>query len=228
MHSGNDAEGVRAGDEGGGGPNQEVKAPYSTETRDQPAVEGQSKTSERGRGEEEPQRELFEEEASSNQLHNALSDDSEPRPQQTTTTPGTDSSMKPHAQGEEEGQRQRDEGVPLPPPSAFGDDSERNEALLLRIPWWAGAFGAAPEMRDSPEARGFYARRFCEIFFPDNTAGATGVRRGGTIKFLRFVEAFINCCCCCSPRTNRTSTTPTRFTTNILYGVTILTFLHFR
>ena len=60
--------------------------------------------------------------------------------------------------------------------ASFGSEG-RNEATRS-MPWWGGAFGAIPDMRDSPEARGFYARRFCEIFFPDNIPGATEVSQG--------------------------------------------------
>lgn len=54
--------------------------------------------------------------------------------------------------------------------------SNNNETVP--IPWWAGAFGACPDVKDGAEARGFYVRRFCELFFPDDTAGATEVSQG--------------------------------------------------
>lgn len=58
--------------------------------------------------------------------------------------------------------------------------NEHGPALLSgtehAVPWWAGAFGAVPDMEDGREARGFYMRRFCELFFPDNTDGATEAR----------------------------------------------------
>lgn len=50
------------------------------------------------------------------------------------------------------------------------------------IPWWAGAFGACPDMKDGAEARGFYVRRFCELFFPDDTAGAMEVSKSGLTR----------------------------------------------
>lgn len=62
-------------------------------------------------------------------------------------------------------------------PAAENQDGQENDANC-KMPWWAGAFRAVPEMRDSPEARGCYAMRFCELFFPDNTSGATEVSQG--------------------------------------------------
>lgn len=56
----------------------------------------------------------------------------------------------------------------LPPKSS--------DKTVPTMPWWAGAFGACPDMKDSAEARGLYVRRFCGLFFPDDTAGATEVR----------------------------------------------------
>lgn len=53
-------------------------------------------------------------------------------------------------------------------------DSTCTEAA---VPWWAGAFGAVPDMDDGCEQRGFYTRQFCQLFFPDNTDEATEVRR---------------------------------------------------
>ncbi|CAM9134053.1 unnamed protein product [Ectocarpus sp. 12 AP-2014] len=66
-------------------------------------------------------------------------------------------------------QQQMAGGVrPSPPQVAgFGGEKERDEAFG-QMPWWAGAFGAVPRMRDSPQARGLYVLRFCETFFPDN------------------------------------------------------------
>ncbi|CAM9464399.1 unnamed protein product [Scytosiphon promiscuus] len=70
------------------------------------------------------------------------------------------------------------------PTPAFNNGARRDMAAS-NMPWWAGAFGAVPDMRDSPEARGFYARRFCEIFFPDNVAGATEASPGGNFDNMR-------------------------------------------
>lgn len=69
-----------------------------------------------------------------------------------------------------------------PQVAGFSGEMEREEAFG-QMPWWAGAFGAVPHMRDSPQARGLYALRFCEIFFPDNVATATEAR-------LRYLEPF--------------------------------------
>eukprot|EP00752_Nemacystus_decipiens_P004957 g4510.t1 len=63
---------------------------------------------------------------------------------------------------------------PLSPSACCDSEREINDTNRM-MPWWAGAFGAVSEKRDSPAARGFYARRFCEIFFPDNAAAATEV-----------------------------------------------------
>lgn len=56
------------------------------------------------------------------------------------------------------------------------------------LPSWAGAFGAVPEMEDSHDARGFYVRRFCEVFFPDNPAGAMEV--SSTLSITTYEIAF--------------------------------------
>ena len=93
-------------------------------------------------------------------------DDSQPHQQQEA--PDAERAPSPEPQGEE---RERPSPLPAPVSSC---QSARDKAVDL-LPWWAGAFGAVPEMEDSPEARGFYARRFCHIFFPDNAAGATEV-----------------------------------------------------
>ena len=37
-------------------------------------------------------------------------------------------------------------------------------------------------MKDGAEARGFYVRRFCELFFPDDTAGAMEVSKSRLIR----------------------------------------------
>lgn len=72
---------------------------------------------------------------------------------------------------------------PSPPQVAgFSGEMERDETFG-RMPWWAGAFGAVPRMRDSPQARGLYVLRFCDIFFPDNVATATEAR-------IRNLQAF--------------------------------------
>lgn len=59
---------------------------------------------------------------------------------------------------------------------ASADAGAGASAELDLLPPWAGAFGAVPEMEDDATARGYYALRFCELFFPDNTVGATEVR----------------------------------------------------
>lgn len=74
---------------------------------------------------------------------------------------------------------------PADRPATENQDGQANEANR-KMPWWGGAFGAVPEMRDNPEARGFYARRFCEIFFPDNIAGATEVSPGEVEIYFKF------------------------------------------
>lgn len=181
MHSGHNLGGTKAGDDEGKA-NREVDAPYSTETPGQPAVETQDEQPEKDR--HEAQSHVFsEKEHSSSLLFNPWNDDNKPQPQHATS-PDTGGPLKPQSHGEER-RRQRTEGVPSPSPSppTGVSNREKDEARLL-MPWWAGAFGAAPELRDSPEARGFYARRFCEIFFPDNTVEATAVCRSGNVSTL--------------------------------------------
>lgn len=68
---------------------------------------------------------------------------------------------------------QRGEDGLKQPATAKSDADVLSESVLF--PSWAGAFGAVPEMDDDARARGFYARRFCELFFPDNVMGATDV-----------------------------------------------------
>lgn len=67
----------------------------------------------------------------------------------------------------------------------FGELEDKNPRAEEKplLPWWAGAFGAVPAVEDSPTARGFYTRRFCELFFPDSTLEATEARLLG-IKLL--------------------------------------------
>lgn len=173
--------------------NEEAELPSSTETADQPAAETQNEQPENERSEEQSQG-LVEKECSSSLLLNPWDDDDDDgdvEPQQKISA-DADSPSKPQSQGEER-QEQQTVGVPIPSPpsstpplpSCFSSERERDK-VDLQMPWWAGAFGAVPGMRDSQEARGFYARRFCEIFFPDNTAGATVVSRGWTAKSLPF------------------------------------------
>lgn len=92
--------------------------------------------------------------------------------------------------GEGEKNSEEPSGEPSEEPSdsfLLGKNSSRSEDEEVQpessdntvpIPWWAGAFGACPDMTDGAEARGFYVRRFCELFFPDDTAGATEVGQG--------------------------------------------------
>lgn len=98
-------------------------------------------------------------------------DDTQPR--QQDKSPATEIPSESEPQGE------KPERPSPPPPSGF-TGGDRKDKVMVSLPWWAGAFGAVADMGDSPEARGFYARRFCEIFFPDNTVGATEV--GGVIS----------------------------------------------
>lgn len=62
----------------------------------------------------------------------------------------------------------------------LADDEEHvpySGSVEVVVPWWAGAFGAVADMDDGCEQRGFYTRRFCGLFFPDNADEATEARR---------------------------------------------------
>lgn len=170
MFSTSDADGVERGEgEGGSTGDREAVQEALREAADRPAAEN-------------PGGPPAQTNRSSSDQHSSPSlsppgDGDEPRRQRTA--PGEESPLRAPPRGKE--RHGQTVGVPSAsppsPPVGFSGESERDEAVSS-MPWWAGAFGAAPEMRDSPEARGCYARRFCEIFFPDNTAGATEVRRG--------------------------------------------------
>ncbi|CAM9255225.1 unnamed protein product [Ectocarpus sp. 6 AP-2014] len=94
------------------------------------------------------------------------------------------SSLAPNPGNDTTKQQQTARGLrPSPPQVAgFSGEMERDETFG-RMPWWAGAFGAVPRMKDSPQARGLYVLRFCEIFFPDNVATATEARIGNLEAF---------------------------------------------
>lgn len=61
-------------------------------------------------------------------------------------------------------------------PFANDDHVPGSTCTEAAVPWWAGAFGAVPDMDDGCEQRGFYTRQFCQLFFPDNTDEATEAR----------------------------------------------------
>ncbi len=163
MSSGHDcwrlSEGKRK-EEGTEAAQDEAEDPPSAEPVDRKAEDPSTeKAVQGGRSEDQPDR-------SSKPLDPW--DDTQPRQQEEAS--GKESPSEPEPQGEEP------ERSSPPPQSGFtGGDHE--DKAMASLPWWAGAFGAIAHMGDSPEARGFYARRFCEMFFPDNTAGATEVGR---------------------------------------------------
>lgn len=153
----------------------------SSETVDQSTMQNLNARPEEGRKSRNDEERSEEPRSASDSLLSMWDEDeppSEPSPEQRhqrqTTAPdaGDPLSM--------EGTEEAPSLVPHPS-SAPNSDTQRQGAHAF-MPWWAGAFGAVPDMRDSPEARGFYARRFCEIFFSDNVAGATEASLYGVKK----------------------------------------------
>lgn len=165
------------GDDSRGNPETSQEAACSKEAADRHPTENQEEQAETNRDEKHSGPPL-----------NPWDDD---EPQHQRTTPQEENPLRAPPQTEE--RHQPTAGVPSASSSSttarFSSEGERNQAIRL-MPWWAGAFGAVPEMRDSPEARGFYARRFCEIFFPGNIAGATEVRQDNISRYLWQSSAF--------------------------------------